>query len=166
MSACVKGNKVDEALSLFSLMTDTHNGEAVKRDGIASDKNEEKRKGDEVAGRRDEEAPGSLEELSKSDETLLVTDPGSSPETEHTTALSTPPSSVSSSSSTSSASSSASYPPLIRNAYSYGTALHALGKKKAWREALDLLEQLDPPTGRTGGRTHGVEKTIIMVSAL
>ena len=139
MAACVRGNKIDDALRLFSQMKDI------------------------------EEETISKEEKESRDLNYLNSLPS------FATATFYPPSSpfllnYSSSSASSSSppfSSSSTSTSLIRDTYSYGTALHALGKKGEWREALKLLDHLDNvgtvqiSTG--GSRRIGVQRTTVMV---
>ena len=112
MAACVKGSKIDEALKLFSYMTDP----------LLLDKNEKENEN------KNEKMKEVSSPLGKED------------------------------------SSSQNNPyshfkvPLVRDTYSFGTALHALGKQGSWAKSLALLTFLHEKTP--------LERTTVMVSTV
>ena len=142
MAACVRGNKIDDALRLFSQMKD------IEEETISKEEKES----------RDLNYLNSLPSFA----TATFYPPTSPFFLNYSSLLSS-----SSSSSSSPFSSSSTSTSLIRDTYSYGTALHALGKKGEWREALKLLDHLDNvgtvqiSTG--GSRRIGVQRTTVMV---
>ena len=116
MAACVKGSKIEEALKLFSYMTDP----------LLLDKNENENENEN--GNENEKIKEVSSPLSKED------------------------------------SSSQNNPyahfkvPLVRDTYSFGTALHALGKQGSWAKSLALLNFLHEKTP--------LERTTVMVSTI
>ena len=157
MAACVKGNKLGDALRLFSLMKDSNDEELLE-------KSKEEEKNMEILNSLPSFATFTFYPLTSPLSFEFSPSISSSISSSSSTSSSTSSSSMSSSVSSSS-SSIHSYPPLIRDTYSYGTALHALGKKGAWKEAFALLENLRHvgPGGIQTGRSS-IQRTTIMVN--
>jgi pentatricopeptide repeat protein len=113
MAACVKGSKIEEALKLFSYMTDPP-------------------------------LPNESENKNENENPL--------------TNKTSPSNSQDSSSPVQNNPYARFKVPLVRDAYSFGTALHALGKQGSWAKSLALLNFLHEKTP--------LERTTVMVSTV
>jgi hypothetical protein len=120
MAACVKGSKIEEALKLFSYMTDP-----------PLQNENENEKENEKGNERENQNPltNKASPSSSQDSSPVQNNPYARFKV-----------------------------PLVRDAYSFGTALHALGKQGSWAKSLALLNFLHEKTP--------LERTTVMVSTV
>ena len=118
MAACVKGSKIEEALKLFSYMTDPLLLNKNENENENENKNENENENEKI---NEDSSPLGGEDFSSQNNPYA-----------HFKV------------------------PLVRDTYSFGTALHALGKQGSWAKSLALLHFLHEKTP--------LERTTVMVS--